>query len=72
MSDNFKLLYQHENQSVQLFAHTVYDLRNSQGFYSRMYFNISEFTEDKLNDLIDILSQQDFKDRIDVILYLEG
>ena len=72
MSDNFKLLYQHENQSVRLFAQTVYDLRNSQGSYSRMYRNIGEFTEDELNELIDILSQQNFKDNVDVVLYLEG
>ena len=47
----------------------VNDLRYSQGFYSRLANQLEELSED---DILNIEPQlPDFKDKVDVIFYLE-
>jgi hypothetical protein len=45
-------------------------LASSQGFYSRLYQFLSDKTEDS-EEYLNHLSEQNFKDDIDLILYLE-
>ena len=63
---------QHENQSVRLYIQTIYDLRNSQGFYSRIYDALCDTDKDTLDELIKVLCKEDFKDTLDVVMWLEG
>lgn len=52
---------------------TVYDLRNSQGFYYRLWINLCSIDMSTLSCYIDEVNFLDkFNDAIDVILYLEG
>ena len=72
MNENIKKLMQHENQSVRLYIQTIYDLRNSQGFYSRIYDALCDTDKDTLDELIKVLCKEDFKDTLDVVMWLEG
>lgn len=72
MNENVKKLMQHENQSVRLYIQTIYDLRNSQGFYSRIYDALCDTDKDTLDELIKVLCKEDFKDTLDVVMWLEG
>ena len=72
MNENVKKLMQHENQSVRLYIQTIYDLRNSQGFYSRIYDALCDTDKDTIDELIKVLCKEDFKDTLDVIMWLEG
>ena len=72
MNENVKKLMQHENKSVRLYVQTIYDLRNSQGFYSRIYDALCETDEHMIDELIKVLCKEDFKDTLDVVMWLEG
>lgn len=72
MNENVKKLMQHENKSVRLYIQTIYDLKNSQGFYSRIYDALCDTDEDSLDELIKVLCKEDFKDTLDVVMWLEG
>ena len=72
MNENIKKLMQHENKSVRLYIQTIYDLRNSQGFYSRIYDALCDTDKDTLDELIKVLCKEDFKDTLDVVMWLEG
>ena len=72
MNENVKKLMQHENQSVRLYIQTIYDLRNSQGFYSRIYDALCDTDESTIDELIKVLCKEDFKDTLDVVMWLEG
>ena len=72
MNENVKKLMQHENQSVRLYIQTIYDLRNSQGFYSRIYDALCDTDKDTIDELIKVLCKEDFKDTLDVVMWLEG
>ena len=69
--DNMQQLLQHENKNVKLFALTVTDLMLSQGFYGRLQREIVEMSQEDLDKLINTLCEQDFKNTLDVILWLE-
>ena len=45
-------------------------LANSQGFYTRLFSRLAEFTAEDWEELE--MELPDFKDEIDVIMYLEG
>ncbi len=60
------------NNNQRLFAETINTLRNSQGFYSRLYQTINQLSEEGYNDLTDLLDQQNFKDSVNVVLWLEA
>ena len=72
MNENVKKLMQHENKSVRLYIQTIYDLRNSQGFYSRIYGALCDTDKDTIDELIKVLCKEDFKDTLDVVMWLEG
>lgn len=48
----------------------VYSLKNSQGFYSRLYNDLVNLSEDEISDIENELP--DFYDEVDVIMYLEN
>lgn len=59
-------------KSHRLFASTIVDLMNSQGFYGRLYRAVNELREDGYEILYNQLAQQNFKDSVDVVLWLES
>ena len=69
---NLQRLATAENNNQRLFAETINTLRNSQGFYSRLYQTINQLSEEGYRDLTALLDQQNFKDSVDVVLWLEA
>ena len=55
----------------KLFANTILTFMNSQGFYGRLYREINSFDILGYELLCEELNQQNFKDTLDVILWLE-
>lgn len=69
-----KYTKENNNTNYELFLNTVNSLKNSQGFYSRLYNQIQEMDDEqklKLQEQINNIEPK-FKDVVDVILYLEG
>ena len=58
-------------KSHKLFASTIVDLMNSQGFYGRLYHAVNNLSEDGYETLYKQLAQQNFNDSVDVVLWLE-
>ena len=69
---NLQRLATAQNNNQRLFAETINTLRNSQGFYSRLYQTINQLSEEGYRDLTALLDQQNFKDSVDVVLWLEA
>ena len=69
---NIQKLATAENKNRKLFADTVNTLRNSQGFYSRLYQTINQLSEESYQELTCLLDKQNFKDSVDVVLWLEA
>ncbi|MBP5780258.1 MAG: hypothetical protein J6X34_03365 [Clostridia bacterium] len=69
---NLQRLATAENNNQRLFAETINTLRNSQGFYSRLYQTVNQLSEEGYRDLTALLDQQNFKDSVDVVLWLEA
>lgn len=59
--------------NFNLFMDTVKSLKNSQGFYSRLYAQIDAMDELELQELEENLNSLDvqFNDMIDVVQFLE-
>lgn len=59
--------------NFKLFIDTVKTLKNSQGFYSRLYSQIDVMDALELRELENSLNSlpQQFNDAVDVILFLE-
>lgn len=57
-----------------LFYKTVSTLANSQGFYSRIWSELSEMSDSELSEIKDKINNLDtkFNDTVDVIMFLEG
>lgn len=70
MSNIQRLLQAGQNQRI--FADTITMLRNSQGYYSWLYESVNKLNEDGYNELSESLASQDFKDSVDVVLWLES
>lgn len=68
---NIQKLSTAENRNQKLFAETILTLKNSQGFYSRLYQAVNELDESGYDDLTDMLGKQKFNDSVDVVLWLE-
>ena len=68
---NIQRLAQDGNRNHRLFAATIVDLMNSQGFYSRLYRAVNELNDEGYNNLFSQLNEQNFKDSLDVIFWLE-
>ena len=60
------------NNNQRLFAETINTLRNSQGFYSRLFQTINQLSEEAYQELTCLLDKQNFKDSVDVVLWLEA
>ena len=69
--NNIQKLATNGNKNHRIFAATVVDLMNSQGFYGRLYRSVNEMDSDRYEQLYDLIGQQDFKDPLDVVLWLE-
>lgn len=68
---NIQRLAADGNKNHRLFAATIVDLMNSQGFYGRLYRAVNEMNEEEYSTLFAELEQQNFHDNVDVILWLE-
>lgn len=64
-----KLLEGTKNE--RLFADTILTLKNSQGFYSRLYENVMCMCEDWFANLCNKVNEQNFTDTLDVVMWLE-
>lgn len=65
---------ENNNTNYELFLNVVNSLKNSQGFYSRLYNQIQEMDDEQRLELEEQINniEPKFKDVVDVILYLEG
>lgn len=70
--NNIQKLVMKGNLNHRLFGATVADLKDSQGFYARLFASVNELNEDGYNQLYALLSEQDFHDTLDVVLWLES
>ena len=62
-------------KSFRMMYDTVKSLRHSQGFYSRLYDALTYNIKINRDDLVDFLNNSkipEFKDTVDVVMYLEG
>ena len=50
---------------------TIKSLASSQGFYGRLYRKLMELDEEKYNEVMTELESQNFKDGVDLIMYIE-
>ena len=76
MGNNYKNEKLVQNaKSFRMMYDTVKSLRHSQGFYSRLYDELIYNIKINRDDLVDFLNNSElpkFKDRADVVMYLEG
>ena len=70
--NNIQRLVMKGNLNHRLFGATVANLKDSQGFYSRLFASVNELDEDGYNRLYALLDVQDFHDTLDVVLWLES
>lgn len=63
-----KMEYLTSEQAISL----IESLAKSQGFYSRLYEQIINFTSEDLKDFEQFINNKKFKSDLDFILYLEG
>ena len=68
---NIQKLAAEGSKNHRLFASTIVDLMNSQGFYGRLYRAVNELSEDGYETLFRQLAQKNFNDSVDVVLWLE-
>lgn len=69
--NNIQKLIAEGNKNHRIFAATVIDLMHSQGFYGRLYHSVNEMDNNCYNRLYTLIEKQDFKDPLDVVLWLE-
>ena len=65
----------HNAKSFRVLFDTIKGLRNSQGFYSRLYNDLMEdikYNKENISGLLNNNELPKFKDSLDVIMYLEG
>ena len=60
------------SRNCKLFASTVESLSHSQGFYGRLIRDIENMDEDEFAQLVESINGQNFKEPLDVVLWLEG
>ena len=65
--NNIQRLAQEGNKNHRIFAATIVDLMQSQGFYGRLYRSVNEMDEQNYSQLYDLLERQNFKDPLDVV-----
>lgn len=54
------------------FMKLINSLANSQGFYSRLKRDIDSYNNEQRRDLRRFIERQNFKDDLDVVLFLEN
>lgn len=69
---NIQRLAENGNKNHRLFASTIIELMNSQGFYGRLYRTVNSLSDDGYETLYEQLEQQNFNDSVDVVLWLES
>ena len=69
--NNIQKLINSKNKSKQLFASTIVDFSNSQGFYSRLCRDINEMDKESFIELGKAIIKQKFNTSLDVIFWLE-
>ena len=68
---NIQKLAAEDNKNHRILAATVVDLMNSQGLYGRLYRSINELDDDRYEQFFELIGKQNFKDSLDVVLWLE-
>lgn len=53
------------------FMKLINSLANSQGFYSRLKRHIDSYNNEQRRELRQFIERQDFKDDLDVVMFLE-
>ena len=71
MNSNMDKLY-NGTSNERLFAGTILTLMTSQGFYCRLCESVNDLNEEGLEVLRETLNAQNFKDTLDVVMWLEG
>ena len=71
VSSNMDKLY-NGTPNERLFAGAILTMMGSQGFYCRLCESVNDLDEDGFNVLCETLNQQEFKDTLDVIIWLES
>ena len=60
---NIQKLAAEGNKNHRIFAATVVDLMNSQGFYGRLYRSINELDDDSYEQFFELIGEQNSKIR---------
>ena len=68
---NIQKLAAEGNKNHRILAATVVDLMNSQGLYGRLYRSINELDDDRYEQFFELIGKQNFKESLDVVLWLE-
>lgn len=50
---------------------TIKSLAGSQGLYSRLYSNLMELTQKNRNKVLQELENKNFKDAVDLVMFIE-
>ena len=69
---NIEKLLKEKDKNCSMFAETILTFMKSQGFYGHLYEGINAFDNNLFNTLVDTLKKQNFKDIVDVVLWLES
>lgn len=59
------------NSNQQLFANTITTFMSSQGLYNRLFNAINNLDDNGYNQLCEAINQQNFKDTLDVVFWIE-
>ena len=51
---------------------TIKSLASNQGLYGRLYRNLMELDEDEYNEVMTELESQNFKDGLDLVMFIES
>ena len=51
---------------------TIKSLAGSQGFYGRLYGDLMELDEDEYDEVMTKLESQNFKDGVDLVMFIEN
>lgn len=51
---------------------TIKSLASSQGLYGRLYRDLMELDEDEYDEVMTELESQNFKDRVDLVMFIES
>lgn len=69
--NNIGKLIMSNNINQRLFAKTILQLMQSQGFYCKMFEIVNDMDEEYFERFCAELNEQNFDDMLDVVLYLE-